>query len=716
MIRKYFISILLLPWVCLAQWEWQHPQPQGNTLWSLEFTESGVGVAVGDHGTIISTIDSGATWLIRESGTEHDLLSVYFLDADNGWIFGAEGTILKTADGGKNWIFLPGPDIHIFDGLFVNTDTGWVCGGKDYHAAIYRTNDGGQTWEEQIRYQSPAPLRSICSTENGNIFTSGMRQILRTTDGGDSWILYPAEADWDCRSICFTDSLTGWIAGVETWGTLILNTNDGGVTWSEQITGQTGILNRSLNDICFIDSQFGWACGTYGHILYTRDGGDHWSSYSQEFEPQLIAVHFSNSETGWAVGSAGVILKTENGGRDWEYKSSMPCGDLFDIFFLNSEVGFATGAQYNSSNAIIYKTENSGRNWSICNLPAINFMHAIHFPNDSIGWAVGSGNSVLKSVNYGRDWFRHDIGLTLSDCGAFYDVCFINPDTGIIVGENGAIIWTGDGGASWQRRSSGTGERLAAICFTDSETGWIGGNRGVILKTTDAGLNWQRISCQADVYLNSICFIDPDTGWIAGSNCVLRTTDGGIEWEVATIPLNCSLMSVCFTNFQSGRVVGFENRDFWLFGYAAYSDDGGISWTRERFPTANMLNEIVFSDNHNGWVCGMTGTILSTRNNGGIASIEAQPVTVPNYFKICAVYPNPCNSSTTIRYEIAGCQLVKISLFDIQGRKITDLVNAIKPAGTYEVVWDCGNFSSGIYFANLIAGHASAIKKILLIK
>lgn len=124
MIRRYSKTAVLLSCVCLAQWEGQHPQPQGNTLWSLEFTESGIGFAVGDHGTLISTIDSGATWLVRESGTENDLLSVYFLNTNKGWIFGADGTILRTLDGGKSWIFQPGPDIHISDGLFVNPETG----------------------------------------------------------------------------------------------------------------------------------------------------------------------------------------------------------------------------------------------------------------------------------------------------------------------------------------------------------------------------------------------------------------------------------------------------------------------------------------------------------------------------------------------------------------------------------------------------------------
>lgn len=67
-----------------AQWEWQNPIPQGNTLNSVYFIDIDTGYAAGKCGTIIKTTDGGNTWIKDTLNTNHNLSLVYFSNANHG--------------------------------------------------------------------------------------------------------------------------------------------------------------------------------------------------------------------------------------------------------------------------------------------------------------------------------------------------------------------------------------------------------------------------------------------------------------------------------------------------------------------------------------------------------------------------------------------------------------------------------------------------------
>jgi len=96
--------------------------------------------------------------------------------------------------------------------------------------------------------------------------------------------------------------------------------------------------------------------------------------------------------------------------------------------------------------------------------------------------------------------------------------------------------------------------------------------------------------------------------------------------------------------------------------------------------------------------------------------------TLPKEFALAQNYPNPFNPSTTIKYEIpsvaSGFSLSNVTLkvYDILGREVATLVNQQQKAGYYEVNWDAGNNSSGIYFYKLHAGSFVETKKMILLR
>ena len=96
---------------------------------------------------------------------------------------------------------------------------------------------------------------------------------------------------------------------------------------------------------------------------------------------------------------------------------------------------------------------------------------------------------------------------------------------------------------------------------------------------------------------------------------------------------------------------------------------------------------------------------------------------IADEFMLYQNYPNPFNPVTTIKYTIPALGVgnenfrsVQITIFDILGREIKNLVNEQKPAGTYEVQFDASQLSSGVYFYQLKHGDFLNTKKMVLLK
>jgi predicted GH43/DUF377 family glycosyl hydrolase len=99
----------------------------------------------------------------------------------------------------------------------------------------------------------------------------------------------------------------------------------------------------------------------------------------------------------------------------------------------------------------------------------------------------------------------------------------------------------------------------------------------------------------------------------------------------------------------------------------------------------------------------------------GIVGVEDEE-TLPTEFALEQNYPNPFNPSTTFRYSIPTQSKVVIKVFDILGNEIATLMDEEKSVGTYELMWNAANLSSGIYFYQLNSGNFIETKKMILLK
>ena len=89
---------------------------------------------------------------------------------------------------------------------------------------------------------------------------------------------------------------------------------------------------------------------------------------------------------------------------------------------------------------------------------------------------------------------------------------------------------------------------------------------------------------------------------------------------------------------------------------------------------------------------------------------------LPTDYALDNIFPNPFNPTTTIQYSIPNYSKVYIRILDIRGRLVTELVSQNMNPGYFSVVWNAAPYSSGLYFAQMIAGNYINTKKIMLIK
>ncbi|MCD6161064.1 MAG: T9SS type A sorting domain-containing protein [candidate division Zixibacteria bacterium] len=115
-----------------------------------------------------------------------------------------------------------------------------------------------------------------------------------------------------------------------------------------------------------------------------------------------------------------------------------------------------------------------------------------------------------------------------------------------------------------------------------------------------------------------------------------------------------------------------------------------------------------------------TGTanfcIKALTKSDSITSITSFNNNLPKTFTLSQNYPNPFNPTTTIEYTLSKNCDVRLNIYDLLGRKVTELVNENQSAGNYQAAWDAGNVVSGIYFYELQAGDYKAVKKMTLLK
>jgi len=310
----------------------------------------------------------------QESGTRVLLQAVSPVSDQIVWVSGHGGTFARTTDGGETWTasVMPGEETLQFrdiDAFSAETAYMMSAGGGAV-SRIYRTDDGGATWDLQFRNEHPDGFfdcMAFWDVDHGVVYgdeVDGEFFLLRTDDGGDSWRRVPSnamppvqegEGGFAASGSCVATGTDGrgWIATGNAERARVLMTEDWGLTWTESPVPVPGGGGAGLTTIGFLDNETGVALGgligqdtvRVDNVTLTSDGGRTWTAGGRS---RLAGPVYGSSwvpgasmPTVFSVGPGGADYSVD-GGRSWRAADTRT---YWAVSFVSPARGWAVGPE-----------------------------------------------------------------------------------------------------------------------------------------------------------------------------------------------------------------------------------------------------------------------------------------------------------------------------------------------------------------------------------
>jgi hypothetical protein len=310
---------------------------------------------------------------------------------------------------------------------------------------------------------------------------------------------------------------------------------------------------------------------------------------------------------------------------------------------------------------------------------------------------------VARTADGGETWELIHNRLLQDNSAVLYCLWFFDTDTGLVGGDGRSIYRTEDGGDTWQWAGEGAtfiNAIVTDIFFIDDSTGWFCDmylhdidNHGVINKSKDKGITWNTIERISYLPYTSLFFPSDSIGYASGFfGGIEKTFDGGENWSLYWGRYYIkNLNSLYFFSNDTGWAVGNE-------GIILNIINGSREWYIIDVNTTENLNDIAFIDRENGWIVGSNGSVLRYSRT---TNVDGPNVALPHTFAFHHNFPNPFNAGTVIQFDIPESGFITLSVYDLLGREIDQLVSEYKTAGRHIVHYSPVSLPSGTYFLSL---------------
>ncbi len=269
---------------------------------------------------------------------------------------------------------------------FLNNDTGFIGGSAGITSTtLLKTTDGGMSWISP-NISTVNSIRSIkfINAQIGFLTTSAPAEGFKTIDGGNNWT-YVNTAIYNDGDVYFKNIDTGFVYSPNN-GNDVSYTFNGGTTWTHYPTGTFNGVGISSINFPNPNSSIGFAVSAWsGRIFTSTDGGVTWSQISQPTSQVLNDVFFTSTNEGYALG-LNFILKTSDGGINWITANSSIGGYKFNIINTSVYVVVLSSTYLSTDGGINFSTMTG----------TINGLNNLHILSDSSGYCVGESGRIFK--------------------------------------------------------------------------------------------------------------------------------------------------------------------------------------------------------------------------------------------------------------------------------------------------------------------------------
>lgn len=236
----------------------------------------------------------------------------------------------------------------------------------------------------------------------------------------------------------------------------------------------------------------------------------------------------------------------------------------------------------------------------------------IDFADENSGIVVGKDGILLITTDGGQTWNQ----VSPTSETDFEAVTFYDENHAWAVGSAGAIyFWNG---TQWTALDAGVTSSFKDVHFCDENNGWITYGKNVLV-TSDGGENWQLSETGSNDYLVGVFLLAPDNGWAFGGGYLRSSTlvhwDGSAWINVTPSDIKNYIWDMDFVNAACGWFVGYSNI---LFCTA----DSGKTWESQQIESSTgQLYKVDFVNEITGWIITLNGEIFHT-NDGGANWIQ----------------------------------------------------------------------------------------------
>ncbi|MEO8514610.1 MAG: T9SS type A sorting domain-containing protein [Ignavibacteria bacterium] len=619
---------------------------------------------------------------------------------------------------------------------------------------------------------------AIDPTNSNIVYFAGNLGVFKSTNSGTNWVNTNSGTNANCLLIDPTSVQTVYVTTGGTNAGLIRKSTDGGTTWVTLAGGLPSGMGRVQLAMAPSNSQIIYASiaassGSLLGLYRTTDGGTTWTS--QATTPNYLgtqgwydnAVTVSPADPNVVIVGGLDLYVSTTGGTGLVQKSSWSTSNSQNMAHADIHRLAYNGVNlYCMSDGGVYKSTNNGNNWVDLNrtLSTLQYESADYDPANLLMLQGGcQDNNKQTSTNGGTDWNQRttgDGGYTIVDPitpnfvygqyvngsiqrsantgvsftdftptgssgGLFYNPYEMAPGDHNTIIFGRANVWkttnaqTASSGSGWTQIGTtaiiGGSVSAIGISWTNTNKIYIGTSNGRILVTTDNGSNW---SLQTGFQYVSDFIVDNSNddicyATLGGTNGthVLKTTNGGINWVNITGNMpNIAANSIVLRTATPRMIL--VGTDIGVF----QSNDEGATWVsfNSGLPAVEIY-DMKYKQQAGMILVATHGRGCWTFDLGAVLGIDPYSV-IPKTYELNQNYPNPFNPETKIKFGLPKSGNVKLTVYDVSGRKIEELVNQELNAGTFEVTMNGSNLSSGVYFYKLEAEGFVETKKMILVK